>query len=167
MKRFLVTLLALSMIFALAACGGAPGSSSAAPAAPSGSIPAAPAPAAPTPPAPAALNIGVFYYDFSDIYISTVRSNLDSELTALGVNYQNYDAANNQTTQTEQINTAIAGGATLLIVNQVDTSSVDAAQAAVDAAAAAGIAEGGSGWCHGGMRHRHAFSLSRNHHFKR
>ncbi len=138
MKRFLVVLLTLCMLLALAACGGTP----AADPAPADPAPADPAPADPAPadpPAAAALNIAVFYYDFSDIYISTVRSNMDSQLDGLGVTYQNYDAANNQTTQTEQINTAIAGGANLLIVNQVDTSSVDAAQAAVDAAKAAGI----------------------------
>jgi methyl-galactoside transport system substrate-binding protein len=130
MKKLLVLLLVMTMAASFAACGAA------APA-PAPAAPAAPAPEAPA--APSALNIAVFYYDFSDIYISTVRSNLDKELTALGVAYQNYDAANNQTTQAEQINTAIAGGANLLIVNQVDTSSVDAAQAAVDAANGAGI----------------------------
>lgn len=138
MKRILAFLFALCMVFTLVACSSAASTPASTPAA---STPA-PAPVESTPappPAAAALSIGVFYYDFSDVYISTVRSNLDGELTALGVTYQNYDAANNQTTQTEQINTAIAGGANLLIVNQVDTSSVDAAQAAVDAASAAGI----------------------------
>ena len=64
---------------------------------------------------------------------------MDSQLDALGVKYQNYDAANIQGTQIDQINTAITNGANLLIVNIVETSSPDAAQKAVEAAQGAGI----------------------------
>ena len=85
------------------------------------------------------LNVGVFYYDFSDVYISSVRSSMDEQLKAMGVNYTNYDGAGNQAQQTDQINTAIANGANLLIVNIVETSSPDAAQNAVEAARTAGI----------------------------
>ena len=64
---------------------------------------------------------------------------MDEMLTALGVNYDNFDGAGNQSQQTDQINTALANGANLLIVNIVETSSPDAAQNAVNAAKDAGI----------------------------
>ncbi|MBE6948598.1 MAG: galactose ABC transporter substrate-binding protein [Ruminococcaceae bacterium] len=82
---------------------------------------------------------GVFWYDFSDAFLSTVRDALDAELTAAGINFTNYDAASTQATQNDQIDTAISQGANLLIVNVVDTAAVDAAQAIVDKAAAAEI----------------------------
>ena len=71
--------------------------------------------------------VGVFYYTFSDTYISSVRSAMDKLLDNAGVKYNDYDANGNQTTQTEQIQTAIAKGAKALIVNVVDTGSDDAA----------------------------------------
>ena len=58
----------------------------------------------------AALNVGVFYYDYSDVYISSVRSSMDEQLKAMGVNYTNYDGGSNQAQQTDQINTAISNG---------------------------------------------------------
>ena len=85
------------------------------------------------------LNAGVFYYDFSDVYISSVRNSMDTQLKELGITYNNYDGAGNQANQTDQINTAIANGANLLIVNIVETSSPDSAQQACDAAKNAGI----------------------------
>lgn len=84
-------------------------------------------------------NIAVFYYTYSDTYISSVRTALDAKLDSLGVKYQNYDANNNQTTQNEQIDTALAQGANILIVNIVTSGSVDASQAVVDKASAKGV----------------------------
>ena len=86
-----------------------------------------------------ALNVAVFYYDYSDVYISSVRNAMDAQFAALGITPNNYDGAGNQASQTDQINTAIANGANLLIVNIVETSSPDAAQNAVEAAKTAGI----------------------------
>lgn len=86
-----------------------------------------------------ALNVGVFYYNYSDAYITTVRNAMDGLLDAAGITYNNYDGAGNQATQLDQINTAISNGANLLIVNIVETSSPDAAQQACDAAKNAGI----------------------------
>ena len=82
---------------------------------------------------------GVFYYTYSDTYISSVRTALDESLKAAGIDFQDYDANSNQTTQNEQIDTAISTGANLLIVNIVTSGSVDASQAIVDKAQAAGI----------------------------
>ena len=120
MKKTLAIILAVVMMVSLlAGCGDKP---------------------APTPdPAGSSLNVAVFYYDFSDVYISSVRNSMNSQLDALGVKYNNYDGASNQSQQTDQINTAIANGANLLIVNIVETSSPDAAQNAVEAARTAGI----------------------------
>ena len=67
--------------------------------------------------------VSVFYYTYSDTYISSVRGKMDTLLRENGVFYHNYDANGNQTTQTEQIDTAIAKGSELLIVNIVDTGS--------------------------------------------
>ena len=80
--------------------------------------------------------ISVFYYTYSDTYISSVRSAMDKLLDEAGLKYQNYDANGNQTTQTEQVTTALVKGSKLLIVNVVDTGSNDAAQNIVDQAKA-------------------------------
>ncbi|MGI5963837.1 MAG: galactose ABC transporter substrate-binding protein [Lawsonibacter sp.] len=85
------------------------------------------------------LNVGVFYYTFSDVYITSVRNNMDAKLKEMGVKFNNYDGANTQPTQTDQVTTAIANGVNLLIVNIVETSSPDAAQKICDAAKAADI----------------------------
>lgn len=84
-------------------------------------------------------NVAVFYYTYSDTYISSVRTELDKALTDMGIKYQNYDSNNNQTTQNEQIDTAISTGANLLVVNIVTSGSIDASQAIVDKASAADI----------------------------
>ena len=120
MKKTLAIILAVVMMVSLlAGCGDKP---------------------APNPdPAGSSLDVAVFYYDFSDVYISSVRNSMNSQLDALGVKYNNYDGAGKQSQQTDQINTAIANGANLLIVNIVETSSPDAAQNAVEAARTAGI----------------------------
>ena len=120
MKKTLAIILAVVMMVSLlAGCGDKPG---------------------PNPdPVGSSLDVAVFYYDFSDVYISSVRNSMNSQLDALGVKYNNYDGAGNQSQQTDQINTAIANGANLLIVNIVETSSPDAAQNAVEAARTAGI----------------------------
>lgn len=83
--------------------------------------------------------VSVFYYTYSDTYISGVRGEMDKILKKNGINYHNYDANGLQTTQTEQVDTAIAKGSSLLIVNIVDTGSDDAAKNIVAKAKAANI----------------------------
>lgn len=78
--------------------------------------------------------VSVFYYTYSDTYISSVRTALDKILKDENIKFQNYDANSNQTTQTEQVQTAIAKGSSILIVNIVDTGSDDAAQHIVNLA---------------------------------
>ena len=83
--------------------------------------------------------VGVFYYTYADTYISGVRAAMDKALSAAGFRYNNYDANSMQTTQTEQVDTAIAKGASMLLVNIVDTGSDDAAKNLISKAKAADI----------------------------
>ena len=83
--------------------------------------------------------VSVFYYTYSDTYISSVRGEMDSLFKENDIYYHNYDANGNQTTQTEQIDTAIAKGSRMLIVNIVDTGSDDAAKTIVAKAKSANI----------------------------
>ena len=147
MKKKLALLLAGVMTVAmLGGCGGSSSSSStpapAAPAAPAAteSKPAEAPAADAAAPAAADGSVAVFYYSYGDTYISSVRSALDAALTAAGVAYQDYDSNNNQTTQTEQVDTALAQGATVLVVNQVDTGSDDATKNIIEKAQAANAA---------------------------
>lgn len=84
-------------------------------------------------------DVSVLYYTYSDTYISGVRSAMDDALDEKKIGYHNYDAAGNQTTQTEQVDTAITKGARLLLVNVVDTGSEDAAKAIIGKAKSADI----------------------------
>ncbi len=83
--------------------------------------------------------VAVFYYTYSDTYISSVRAETDKKLKELGVKFNDYDANGNQTSQTEQIDVAIAKGASALAVNVVDTGSDDAAKNIISKAKSAGI----------------------------
>lgn len=114
MKKVIALLLALVMVFALAACSSSTDETKSTAASGSAGL--------------SDLNIGVFYYAYSDTYISTVRSALDGQLDTLGVTYQDYDGNNNQTTQNEQIQTALTTGCNLLIINLVTSGSSDASK---------------------------------------
>ncbi len=83
--------------------------------------------------------VSVFYYTFSDAYISSVRSAMGKILKDGGYKYNDYDANGNQTTQTEQVQTALAKGSSMLIVNVVDTGSNDAAQNIINLAKAKNV----------------------------
>lgn len=84
-------------------------------------------------------SVHVFYYTYSDTYISGVRSSLDKKLGDAGISYQDYDGNGSQTTQTEQIQTAITKGAKVIVVNIVNTGSDDAASEIVSLARNANI----------------------------
>ena len=84
-------------------------------------------------------DVHVFYYTYSDAYVSTVRASLDKKFEEAGISYQDYDSNNSQTTQTEQVQTAITKGAKVLLVNVVTTGSDDAATGIVNLARNAGI----------------------------
>lgn len=138
MKKFIALAMAASMSMALlAGCGGAPASSAAGSTAASTGSSAAASTAGTTTGDP--LKVDVFYYDFSDVYISTVRATMDEQLKAMGIEPKNWDAAGSQPTQTDQVKTAIADSSDLLIVNIVETSTSDPAKDIVEAARAADI----------------------------
>ncbi len=84
-------------------------------------------------------DVHVFYYTYSDTYISSVRTSLDKALSDAGISYQDYDSNGSQTTQTEQIRTAITKGAKALLVNIVNTGSDDAANEIATLARDAGV----------------------------
>lgn len=120
-KKLIAILMASVLVLALAACGNDSGNtggggSSAAGGGESGGA------------SSSGGSVAVFYYTYGDTYISSVRAALDAALTDAGIAYQDYDSNNSQTTQTEQVTTALAQGATVLVVNLVDTGSDDAAK---------------------------------------
>ena len=84
-------------------------------------------------------DVSVFYYTYGDTYSSSVRSAIDAALDSAGIPYQDYDSNNSQTTQTEQVTTAIAKGTSLLVVNLVDSGSDDAAKNIIEQASAQNI----------------------------
>ena len=107
MKKILALALALTMVLCLVAC--------------------APASQGET-------KVSVFWYDEADVYLSTVRAELNKALEAAGIKYDNQFAGKDQAKQLEQIRTAIAGGTTLLVVNVVTSGNPDIAQNVLDAA---------------------------------
>ena len=134
MKKILALVLALVMLVAMVACAS---KDTTADKTPADTTPADTTPAdttEDTTPADTSadteaseLKVGVFYYTFADTYIASVRTALDAELTNLGVSFNNFDGNNNQTTQNEQIQTAVTDGYNLLVVNMVTSGSPDVA----------------------------------------
>ena len=137
MKKLLALLLVLVMVVALVACGDN-GNETEAPT--DASQPASDATENndntdnSDTPVGTDLKVAVFYYTYSDTYISSVRTALDAQLDALGVTYQDFDSNGNQTTQNEAIQTAIADGYNLLIVNMVTSGSSDTAKGIMELA---------------------------------
>ena len=105
MKKIIALALAIVMVLGMVACGGSKEP-----------------------------QISVFWYDESDVYLSSVRTALNGELDKLGIKYDNQFAANDQAKQLDQIKTAIAGGSNLLIVNVVTSGSPDVAKEILAAA---------------------------------
>lgn len=142
-KKIALLLVAAMTVMSLAACGNnaadTPADAPAEAEAPAETEAPAEEPAEAEEPAAESGSVAVFYYTYGDTYISSVRAALDAAFDAAGVAYQDYDSNNNQTTQTEQIDTAIAQGAKVLVVNQVDTGSDDTTKNIIEKAEAAGI----------------------------
>lgn len=109
MKKILAIALAVVMVFALVACGDSGDTDE-------------------------ETKVVVFWYDESDVYLSSVRDAMNKEFADLGITPDNQFAANNQTTQLDQIKTAIAGGADILVVNQVTSGAADTAEDIIAAA---------------------------------
>ena len=83
--------------------------------------------------------VQVFWYTFGDVYLTSVREALDAALTEKGLAFNNNDAAATQTTQSDQINTAITSGTKVLVVNLAESGADGIARNISDAAKAAGI----------------------------
>ena len=132
MKKLISLLLVLAMALTLVAFGAKEEAPAATEAPAAEAAPEAAAPEA----APAGIDgeIAIFWYTFGDTYLSSVRAAMNEALNASGAKYHDYDANGSQTTQTEQIQTAITKGASALVVNIVDASSDDATQAILDMA---------------------------------
>ncbi len=109
MKKILAIALAIVLVFGLVACGGKDGKAG-------------------------DTKVSVFWYDEADVYLSSVRAELNAQLDAAGVAYDNQFAGKDQAKQLEQVKTAIAGGSNLLLVNVVTSGDPDVAQSIVDAA---------------------------------
>ena len=135
MKKILALVLALVMLVAMVACASKDTTDDTTPAdtTPADTTPADATTEDTTPADTSAdteaseLKVGVFYYTFADTYIASVRTAMDAELTNLGVSFNNFDGNNNQTTQNEQIQTAVTDGYNLLVVNMVTSGSPDVA----------------------------------------
>ena len=67
----------------------------------------------------------VFYYDYDDVYISSVRNALTADLASQQITYQEYDADHDQMTQNTQVDKAIQNGANVLVVNIVNSGSAE------------------------------------------
>ena len=135
LKKLSALLLAGAMCLSIAACSGGTSSTPA----PAETGAAETTPAESGAPAASDLNVAVFYYNYSDAFISNVRNEMDAQWEAMGVTYNNYDGNTNQGNQMDQINTAIANGANVLVVNAVEASADETTQSIVDAAKTAGI----------------------------
>lgn len=145
-KKILSTILAATMIAAcLTGCGG--GNAEAPAAAPAAEAPAAEEPAAEELAAeePAAADeaeapaaeasgdladkkVGVCIYQFSDNFMTLFRTELENYLVSLGFSKDNInivDGANDQATQSGQIDNFIAEGVDVLIINPVNSSSAE------------------------------------------
>ena len=120
MKKLLSVLLAALMVFTLAACNNSANGGGSAPASD-------------------AEDVAVFWYTNADVYLSSVRAALNKALDDAGVKYKDYDANASQAEQTNQIDTAIASGIKVLVVNQVDSGSEDVAKTILEKADAAGV----------------------------
>ena len=131
MKKILALLLAVVMVFALAACGSsAPAATTEAPAA---EAPAAEAPAAEAPAAEAkTYKVGVAIYQFDDNFMTLYRNELQSYFKSLETDTVKYDVTivdgkNDMAEQNNQIDNFITQGMDAIILNLVQTSSADAA----------------------------------------
>ena len=135
LKKLSALLLAGAMCVSIAACSGGTEETTA----PAETGVTETTPAESGAPAASDLNVAVFYYNYSDAFISNVRNEMDAQWEAMGVTYNNYDGNTNQGNQMDQINTAIANGANVLVVNAVEASADETTQSIVDAAKTAGI----------------------------
>ncbi|MBQ1439586.1 MAG: galactose ABC transporter substrate-binding protein [Solobacterium sp.] len=128
MKKFLAILASTLMAVSLIGCGSdtSAGEPAAEPAAEPATQEAAPAAETSGDSDLSTKKVGVCIYQFSDNFMTLFRTELENYLISLGFAKENItiqDGANDQATQTGQIETFIADGVDVLIVNPVNSSS--------------------------------------------
>ena len=114
---------------ALTACGGGDSSSTASSASSTAPASSAPAESGAENAASGSATIGICIYQFADNFMTLYRADLEEYLGELGYSVTIMDGKNDQSTQTEQINTFLQQGVDVLIINPVQTTS---AQTIVD-----------------------------------
>ena len=77
----------------------------------------------------------VSWYTFGDVYLSSVRAALDSALEAQGFSVTDKDSNGIQQTQTDDVNTAVATGAKVIVINMVDSGAIGTAESLMNAIA--------------------------------
>lgn len=107
MKKVLALLVAVLLVFSFAACGGGQQKTEA-----------------------KTYKVGVTIYQFDDNFMTLYRTEMENYFKSLETDSVKYDvtimdAANDMATQVEQVNTFIAQGVDVLIVNLVQTSSAE------------------------------------------
>ena len=111
------------------ACGGVESSSTASSASSTAPASSAPAESGAENAASGSATIGICIYQFADNFMTLYRADLEEYLGVLGYSVTIMDGKNDQSTQTEQINTFLQQGVDVLIINPVQTTS---AQTIVD-----------------------------------
>lgn len=120
MKKFLKIVTAALMALTLVACSSSSSSDTATTTTDSGSTTET------TGGSYADKKVGVCIYQFSDNFMTLFRTELENYLVSLGFSKENItivDGANDQATQTNQIETFITDGVDVLIINPVNSSS--------------------------------------------
>ena len=123
MKKLIAIVLALVLVFSLAACGSSSAGSSTADA---GSAPAGDAA-----PEVKTYKVGVAIYQFNDNFMTLYRNEIADYFASLETETEKYDvqivdSKNDMAEQTNQIDTFITQGMDVIILNLVQTSSADA-----------------------------------------
>ena len=95
----------------------------------------------PTPAPSQPFRVDVFWYDYSDTYLASVRSAMEAEFAKNGgsIAVTMYDCENDQLVQSQSVKAAIAQGSDLVVVNIVTVGSEEAAMNIVNLAKSADI----------------------------
>jgi methyl-galactoside transport system substrate-binding protein len=83
--------------------------------------------------------VACFYFSYEDVFVGSVRAALNQKLAEAGIAHEEFDAANDQPTQLNQIEHAIASGAGALLVNMVNSGNSETADQICTMAEGAGI----------------------------
>lgn len=81
----------------------------------------------------------VSWYTFGDVYLTSVRTELEKALTEKGVSFQMKDSNANQQTQTDDINTALVTGAKAIVINMVESGAIGTAETLMNTVSSYGV----------------------------